>query len=162
MTSLNPYYFLRDPIFKHSHTRVYSFSMWNSRWLSGRPKQQDIRWEQRRRQGPDHEEPWSPWRVRRSVGLWDGSYNFWHTVVRTKIFPEGDGSHCWVWAEVAHSLGSPGGTSGKEPACQCRRHKRCGFDPWVGKIPWRRTWQPTPVFLPGESHGQRSLVGYGP
>ena len=46
---------------------------------------------------------------------------------------------------------------GKEPACQCRRHKRCGFDLWVGKIPWRRAWQPTAVFLPGESHGQRSL-----
>ena len=42
---------------------------------------------------------------------------------------------------------------------QCRRH---GFDPWVGKIPWRRAWQPTPVFLPEESHGQRSLVGYSP
>ena len=38
--------------------------------------------------------------------------------------------------------------------------KRCGFDPWVRKIPWRREWQPTPVFLPGKSHGQRSLVGY--
>ena len=37
-----------------------------------------------------------------------------------------------------------------------------GFDPWVGKIPWRRAWQPTPVFLPGESHGQRSLRGYSP
>ena len=36
------------------------------------------------------------------------------------------------------------------------------FDPWVGKIPWRRVWQPTPVFLPGESHGQRSLAGYSP
>ena len=36
---------------------------------------------------------------------------------------------------------------------QCRRLKRLGFDPWVGKIPWRRAWQPTPVFLPGESHG---------
>ena len=44
-----------------------------------------------------------------------------------------------------------GGASGKEPACQCRRHKRQKFDPWVGKIPWRRAWQPTPVFLPGES-----------
>ena len=44
----------------------------------------------------------------------------------------------------------PGGTSGKEPICQCRRHKRCGFYPWAGKIPWRRAWQPTPVFLPGE------------
>ena len=41
-------------------------------------------------------------------------------------------------------------------------HKRRGFDPWVGKIPWSRKWQPTPVFVPGESHGQRSLAGYGP
>ena len=56
----------------------------------------------------------------------------------------------------------PGGTSGKEPACQCRRHKRWGFSSWVGEIPWRRAWQPTPVFLPGESHGQRSLVSYSP
>ena len=44
---------------------------------------------------------------------------------------------------------------------QCRGYKRCRFDPWVEKIPWRRAWQPTPVFLPGESHGQKSLVGYG-
>ena len=49
--------------------------------------------------------------------------------------------------------------AGKESACQCRIH---GFDPWVRKIPWRRKWQPTPVFLPGKSHGQRSLVGYDP
>ena len=48
--------------------------------------------------------------------------------------------------------------SGKEPACQCRRH---GF-PWVGKILWRREWQPTPVFLPGKFHGQRSLESYSP
>ena len=48
---------------------------------------------------------------------------------------------------------------GKEPACQSRRCKRPGFDPRVGKIPWRRAWQPTPVFLPGEFHAQRSLVG---
>ena len=47
--------------------------------------------------------------------------------------------------------GFPGGTSRKEPTCQCRRHKRCRFDPWVGKIPWRRVWQLIPVFLPGES-----------
>ena len=46
-------------------------------------------------------------------------------------------------------MGFPGITSGKEPAYQCRRHKRHGFDPWVGKIPWRRAWQPVPVFLPG-------------
>ena len=53
-------------------------------------------------------------------------------------------------------------TTGKEPACQCRSHKRHGFDPWVGKIPWRRAWQPTPVFLPGESHGQRCWLAYSP
>ena len=59
-------------------------------------------------------------------------------------------------------MGFPGGTSGKESACQNGRCKRSGVDPWVEKIPWRRTWQPTPVLLPGESHGQRSLAGYGP
>ena len=56
----------------------------------------------------------------------------------------------------------PGGASGKEPASQCRRHNTHGFNPWVQKTPWRRAWQPTPVFLPGESQGQRSLVGYDP
>ena len=58
-------------------------------------------------------------------------------------------------------LGFPkGGAGDKEPTCQCKRLRRPGFDPWVGKLPWRRKWLPTPVFLPGESHGQRSLVGY--
>ena len=47
-------------------------------------------------------------------------------------------------------MGFPGGTSGKESTCQCRRHKRCGFNPLAGKIPWRWKWQPTPVFLPGK------------
>ena len=56
----------------------------------------------------------------------------------------------------------PGGASGKESAFQCKRHKRHGFDLWVRKIPSRSVWQPTPVFLAGESHGQRSLVGYCP
>ena len=46
--------------------------------------------------------------------------------------------------------------------CQCRRCQRFRFHPWIGKIPWRRTWQPTPVLLPGESHGQRSLAGCSP
>ena len=49
--------------------------------------------------------------------------------------------------------------SGKESTCQCRR---CGFDPWVGKICWKRKWQTSPVFLPGKSNGQRSLVGSSP
>ena len=51
--------------------------------------------------------------------------------------------------------GLPWWLSGKESTCQCRRP---GFEPWVEKIPWRRGWQPTPVSLPGKSHGQRSLV----
>ena len=56
----------------------------------------------------------------------------------------------------------PGGTSGKEPSCQCRRHKETGVQFLSQKDPWRRPWQPAPVFLPGESHGQRNLVGYSP
>ena len=56
----------------------------------------------------------------------------------------------------------PGGASGQESASQCRRHNIQGFNPWVQKIPWRKEWQPTPVFLPGESQGERSLVDYDP
>ena len=59
-------------------------------------------------------------------------------------------------------MGFLGGASGKEPTCQCRRHKRCRFSSWVEKIPWTRKWQPSPGFLPGESHKQRSLAGYSP
>ena len=55
--------------------------------------------------------------------------------------------------------GFPGGSDSKESSCNARR---LGFDPWVGKISWRRGWLPTPVFLPGEFHGQRSLVVYSP
>ena len=63
---------------------------------------------------------------------------------------------------VLFILGFPGGTSSKEPACQFRRPKRLKFNLWVRRIPSRRTWQSTPVFLPRESHGQRSLTGCGP
>ena len=58
--------------------------------------------------------------------------------------------------------GLPRWRSGKESAFQCRRRRRCVFHPWVGKIPWRREWQPTAVFLSGKSHGQRSPVDYSP
>ena len=59
------------------------------------------------------------------------------------------------------------GTSGKKlktkkPHLQCRRCRRPRFDPWVGKIPWRKAQQPTPIFLPGEAHEQRSLVDHSP
>ena len=59
--------------------------------------------------------------------------------------------------------GFPGGSSGKKPARQCRLDiKRRGFDLWVGKIRFRKVWRPTPVFLSGESHRQRSLAGCSP
>ena len=51
---------------------------------------------------------------------------------------------------------------GKESTCQCRKHKRSELEPWIGKIPWRRKWQPTPIFLLRTLHGQRNLVGYSP
>ena len=65
-----------------------------------------------------------------------------------------NGPLVWCWR-------FSGGASGKDPACQCRRHNRRGFSPWVGKMPWSRKWQPSPVFLPGKFHRQRSLAGYG-
>ena len=55
-----------------------------------------------------------------------------------------------------------GGASGKEPACQCRRGKRHRFNPWVRELPWRKTWQPTPVLLPGESPWMEELGGLQP
>ena len=63
--------------------------------------------------------------------------------------------------KVVYKSGLPR-CSGKECNWQWRRCNRRGFDPWIRKIPWRRAWQPTLVFLPGESHGQSSLEGYSP
>ena len=59
------------------------------------------------------------------------------------------------WYVLASQI--PRWLSDEESDCQ---FKRCGFSPWVRKIPWRREWQPTLVFLPRESQGQRSLMGY--
>ena len=98
----------------------------------------------RRRECPGHEigggggeMPWM-WPMSWPEHLWKSSYFMSHPNV-TIVLP------WWL--------------SGKESTYQCRRR---GFDPWVGKMPWRRKWQPTPVFLPGKSHGQRSTVGYSP
>ena len=63
---------------------------------------------------------------------------------------------------ATYYMGFPAGASSKEPICQCGKHRGLGFNPWVCKTPWRTKWQPTPVFLPGEPNGQRSLVGYSP
>ena len=71
-------------------------------------------------------------------------------------------SECWALSQLFHSPLWKKVVSGKESAGQCRGRKRHGFNPWGGKIPWRKKWQPTPVFLPGEFHGYRSLAGYSP
>ena len=66
------------------------------------------------------------------------------------------------WGPLSLSRASQVVLEIEEPPCKSSRRKRCEFDHWVGKILWRRAWQPTPVFLPGDFHGQRSLVGYSP
>ena len=67
----------------------------------------------------------------------------------------------WVWL-LADRWGFSGGASHKEPTSLCRRCKRCGFNPCVRKISWKRAWQPIPICLPGESHDQRNPMGYDP
>ena len=52
------------------------------------------------------------------------------------------------YPRVNSIMGFPAGTGGKEPTCQSKRQKKCGFNPWIGKIPWRRAWVQTLVFLP--------------
>ena len=74
-------------------------------------------------------------------------------------FPVGFSSCFWTKFHCLWNRGwPPRGLSGKESACQCRSR---GFDPWVGKVPWRRKWQPTPGFLPGESHGAWQATVHG-
>ena len=59
-------------------------------------------------------------------------------------------------------MGFPGGSVGKESTCNAGDIGDIGSIPGLGRFPWRRAWQPNPVFLPGESYGQRSLAGYSP
>ena len=84
--------------------------------------------------------------------------SFWSTLITARL--------CYLWREVADMLlgcrailGFPGGSVVKNPPIMC---SSCEFNPWVGKILWRRKWQPAPVFLPGEFHGLKSLAGYSP
>ena len=126
-------------------------------------------WERLKAGGEGDHRGWDGWIASptRWTWVWVNSESWWWTGRPGMLRFMGlqRAGHDWAaelnWTELLNT-GFPGCASGKEPACQCRRHKRCRFDPWVRKIPWRRAWQPTPVFLPGESHGQRSLVGYGP
>ena len=80
------------------------------------------------------------------MNQWDTIHRITKSQTRLKWLS----THILMW-------GFPGGAIGKEPICQFRRLKRHRFDPSIGKIPWSRKWQHTPVFLPGESHGQRTL-----
>ena len=66
------------------------------------------------------------------------------------------------WEVIISSTAFRGGTVVKNLPTKAGRHKRCSFYPWVRKISWNRKWQPIPVFLPGKSHGWRSLAGYSP
>ena len=99
---------------------------------------------------------------------WKWALNTHHS--RLSVLAEGG---CWLTAflwkflcpflaccHLSHGL--PGWLSGKESTCHWSRHRRRGFDPWVRKIPWRRAWQPIPVFWPGKYHGQKSLAGSSP
>ena len=97
-------------------------------------------------------EPTSPVSLTKdkTLGLGVRNLSHWTTREVTK----------WIWFNL--KKGFPSSTSVKEHTCQCRRHKSHRLNSWVGKIPWRRKWQPTPIFLSGESHGQRSLVVYSP
>ena len=98
--------------------------------------------------------------------VWANSGRQWRTgesgVLQSMGCKESDMTERLNWTELSNNEGFSGGAGGKEPACQCRRCKGCGFDPQVRKIPWRKKWQATPVFLPRESHGQRSLAGHSP
>ena len=86
----------------------------------------------------------------RDRGAWWGAiYGVAQSGTRLKRLSSSSSNYFWL----------PWWHNGKESACQC---KRLWFNPWFRKIPWRREWQPTPVFLPGKSHGQRSLVGCSP
>ena len=89
--------------------------------------------------------------------------SYWEEIGSGNLGPDpGKWNHnCSKWRMLVSwsCLGLPRWLSGKESACQCRRR---GFDPEVRKTSWSRKWQPTPVFLPGKSHGQRNLEGYSP
>ena len=71
-------------------------------------------------------------------------------------------SNCVCIQGVVQKFSGTRWLSGEEPACQCRRHRRQGFNPWVGKICLSRKWQPAPVLLPGKFHRQKNLVDYSP
>ena len=105
------------------------------------------------------------WRTRSRILVPGVCQTAWHPYILPAIHVEGQvplpsPPTCGAGYTQRHLLlPLPWWLSGKETACQCRRHR---FNPLVWKIPWKREWQPTTVFLPGKSHGQRNLAGYSP
>ena len=106
----------------------------------------------------------------RDIYVYKGNLHFWwcfpvctrnRMIKFLEILNNGEGTDLNLHNKH-NKRGFLGGASGKQLSCQCKRLQRGRSHPWVGKIPWRRKWQPTPVFLPGESCGQTSLVGYNP
>ena len=109
------------------------------------------------------------WNSLGSSDCWITRHSFLHGPA-IKLYLLWNSSIWFLWPHCAFrhtnfcmvTLGLPRWHGSKESACQCRRHKTCRFNPWIGKIPWGRTWQPAPAFLPGKFHGQGSLLGYSP
>ena len=97
------------------------------------------------------------WRVNLGKGESKDDQGSRHSKVKEKLGEIVSGDHDSIEVELySFVYGLPRWFGGKEPACQCKRLKRCKFNPWVRTIPW----QPTPVFFPGKSYRQRILVGY--
>ena len=92
----------------------------------------------------------SDWKMYRTEFSVEHTHTHTHTYV------------CKQMEEICTFRAPPGGATDKEPTYQCRKLGRGVFDPWVGKIPWRKEWHTPPVFLPGKFHGQRSPLGYNP
>ena len=90
------------------------------------------------------------------------SWKIPHAMEQLSLFATTTKPECLVSKLTHAEKRLPEWCSGKESACQCKRRRRCEFNPWVGKIPWSRKWQPTPVFLPGKFHAQRRLAGCRP
>ena len=93
---------------------------------------------------------------------WTEEPERWHPKESDTTYQQNHCHHHHSWVNImVPIMGCQGGGSGQKPTCQCMK-LRPRFISWVRKIPWRRAWPSTPVSVPGESHGQRSLVGYSP
>ena len=111
--------------------------------------------------------------IAKNINRWGSKHTFTSTSKRkAKYYPIGILTKKKYWLcifiitliKIYYTLADPLPTwdTGKESTCQYKRGKRCGFDSWVRKIPWKKKWPPAPVFLSGKFHGQTSLLSYSP